>query len=448
MPVRPAITRMSRRAASSKNSSVETGLLVVNAWQVVVPPASRASKKCPAAVARRSRGRGTSAPRGRSSSGASRGAGSRRRRGCAPAGMDVPVDEAGQDQPVRDVRDAGPGGAETSAKAPKSAMMPSWTTSSPSGRTGRPPARARRASTDRRRSRRTCRELHSYRACHRRPPIRSPPPGLAPCEPSSPTIYHDSPNVRRKRVCDRHPVLRPVDSALVLQVPAAGGDITPVCAMRRRTGLRPPATCEHHGSDCWPGDSQRTRSRRLSPPRRAQTEEKSAAPAATAAQAAPRPAAPTPATPLLSTRGARPSAATPRRSTSSPAPADWANGSGSPRDAQDVASGRPLDRRRQRAFRGRTGKWGLNSLTIADLNLDMRSSPAGRAPRSAPSSSSSAASRPTALAGASRVPTRSRSRPPWSARNSTSSGIARPSSTTSSSSASASPSRPTTSTTS
>ena len=52
MPVRPAITRMSRRAASSKNSSVETGLLVVNAWQVVVPPASRASKKCLAAVAR------------------------------------------------------------------------------------------------------------------------------------------------------------------------------------------------------------------------------------------------------------------------------------------------------------------------------------------------------------------------------------------------------------
>ena len=49
MPVRPAITRMLRRAASSKNSSVETGLLVVNAWQVVVPPASRASKNCPAA---------------------------------------------------------------------------------------------------------------------------------------------------------------------------------------------------------------------------------------------------------------------------------------------------------------------------------------------------------------------------------------------------------------
>ena len=52
MPVRPAITRMSRRAASSKNSSVDTGLLVVNARQVVVPPASRASKKYRAAVRR------------------------------------------------------------------------------------------------------------------------------------------------------------------------------------------------------------------------------------------------------------------------------------------------------------------------------------------------------------------------------------------------------------
>ena len=50
MPVRPAISRMLRRAASSKSSSVDTGLLVVKAWQVVVPPASRSSKKCFAAV--------------------------------------------------------------------------------------------------------------------------------------------------------------------------------------------------------------------------------------------------------------------------------------------------------------------------------------------------------------------------------------------------------------
>jgi hypothetical protein len=50
MPVRPVMTRMLRRAASSKNSSVATGLVVVNAWQVVVPPASKLSKKCLAAV--------------------------------------------------------------------------------------------------------------------------------------------------------------------------------------------------------------------------------------------------------------------------------------------------------------------------------------------------------------------------------------------------------------
>ena len=50
MPVRPAMTRMLRRAASSKNSSVDTGLVVVNAWQVVVPPASKLSKKYLAAV--------------------------------------------------------------------------------------------------------------------------------------------------------------------------------------------------------------------------------------------------------------------------------------------------------------------------------------------------------------------------------------------------------------
>jgi hypothetical protein len=45
MPVRPAITRMLRRLASSNNSSVETGEELVNAWHVVVPPASSASRK-------------------------------------------------------------------------------------------------------------------------------------------------------------------------------------------------------------------------------------------------------------------------------------------------------------------------------------------------------------------------------------------------------------------
>jgi len=44
------MTRMSRRVASSKNSSVDTGLLVVKAMAVVVPPATSASKKYPAAV--------------------------------------------------------------------------------------------------------------------------------------------------------------------------------------------------------------------------------------------------------------------------------------------------------------------------------------------------------------------------------------------------------------
>ena len=45
IPVSPPITRMFRRVASSKKATVETGELVVNAWQVVVPTASRASKK-------------------------------------------------------------------------------------------------------------------------------------------------------------------------------------------------------------------------------------------------------------------------------------------------------------------------------------------------------------------------------------------------------------------
>src|SRR5215471_20466837 len=44
IPVRPPITSMLRWVASSKNASVETGELVVNAWQVVVPEARRLSK--------------------------------------------------------------------------------------------------------------------------------------------------------------------------------------------------------------------------------------------------------------------------------------------------------------------------------------------------------------------------------------------------------------------
>jgi len=49
MPVRPAISRTLRRAASSNSSSVAAGAVVVKAWQVVVPEASKLSKNRPAA---------------------------------------------------------------------------------------------------------------------------------------------------------------------------------------------------------------------------------------------------------------------------------------------------------------------------------------------------------------------------------------------------------------
>ena len=51
MPVRPAISRMLRRAASSNSSSVATGAVVVKAWQVVVPDGEQIVEEASRAVA-------------------------------------------------------------------------------------------------------------------------------------------------------------------------------------------------------------------------------------------------------------------------------------------------------------------------------------------------------------------------------------------------------------